>query len=430
MQCSIDRSALESRQLIKRLVAENKYTAAHSHLLELLTASPNDYMLVSQIAFVSYQLQSYDESMAYYKQCIDIIAEIGNSFINNWFSYHQYAKLLHLHLNDYQNAKTYYIKSLRLNECNFSIYFDIAQLYVDIKNYVESQTYFEQYFDLIESEEDTKRMRRVRKNIDVAHFEYAKLLFYKLDRKTNGKSHIQIAIELKPKNIDYHYAYCKMLKICQEMKKAKKHYLKCIELSNSKDDKYLYEYGIFLTDCLKDTYSGILFVKKAFDLKPKNEQYKNEYLALKNWNDYQSKAREQKAATTPKEQQRANHKYSKQQSKKWATIINTKKHNHVNTRIYYNNNTRSNNREIYNSIKRDARRIKFGDGSNGYETGQTSVDWDRICGTNNKYTSRIIEFKSKFKIACQAQAEHNYVLAKNILEDLIQIAPEDGTFVL
>ena len=448
---------LVKRQLIKRLVFENKYNRAYDILFDLLSIYPNDFEILSQIGYVSFLMQSYNESISYYKQCININnEEINNSFINNWFSYHQYAKLLHFHQNDYQLAKNYYIKSLKLNNENISIYYDIAKLYIDIKNYDESQTYFEQYFDLIcdleERRDDNfnfinKKLSKLQENIDIPHYEYGKLLFYELDRKNNGKQHVQIAIDLKPENIDYQFEFAMMLKICQSMKKAKKYFIKCIQETKEKNDKYLYEYGIFLTDSLKDTNLGMIYVKKAFDLRPKCEKYKNEYFALKNWNEYQSKLKQQNNANNNHNKtvtnNNNNHKSAQSQhqqsqsNKCYANIINTKKGTNSH-KIYYNNNNHygqnnhhhNNNREIYNSIKRDARRIKFEDGSNGnnvgFDGGQTSIDWDKICGTNNKYSSRILEFKSKFKIACQAQAEHNYILAKNILEDLIKIAPEDG----
>ena len=476
-------SFLVKRQLIKRLVCETKYERAYHILLDLLSIYPNDYEILSQIGYVSYLMQSYNESISYYKQCIDINnIQINNSFINNWFSYHQYAKLLHFHEKDYQNAKNYYIKSLKLNDENIPIYYDIAKLYFDLKDFEESHSYFEQYFDSItdleqeyedESLSPPRRLTKLRENIDIPHFEYGKLLFYELDRKNNGKYHVQTAIDLSPNNIHYQFEFALMLKISQSLKKAKKYFIKCIQETQEKNDKYLYEYGIFLTDSLKDTNLGMIYVKKAYDLKPKNQQYKNEYFALKNWNEYQSKLQSQSNTTKSDNNGQLNKTGSKQQfqdnntnksgstqdtnttsngsnaSKCYANIVNTKKaqkgnnHSHKVYNNHYHHHNRhhhnGNNREIYNSIKRDARRIKFedNDGSqsnkgggkskNGqYDGNQTSIDWDKICGTNNKYSSRILEFKSKFKIACQAQAEHNYILAKNILEDLIKIAPEDG----
>eukprot|EP01084_Bolivina_argentea_P134967 237914_1 len=378
-------SFLSQRALIKSLVSEKKHSAAYDVLLQLLSHCRNDYVLLSQLGYVSYQMECYDDALTYYRQCIDIHEnEIVNSFVSNWFCYYQYAKLLHLHLHNYIAAKRYYIKSLKLNADNIAIYRDIAKLYLDTANYAESATYFEQYFSLI----GHARKDKLAHNLDAVHYEYAQLLWHKLDRKTNAKSHIQRAIALKPKNATYQFEFALMLRATQSFKKAKKCLIQCIELTHWKNDRYLYCYGLFVTEVLKDPKQGMFYVKKALDLAPQTEEYKNEFIALKKWNDYQFKS----------------------QKKCYAKVINTKP------------NTKAHQREIYNSIKRDARRIKFEDGTHS----PSPIDWDKICGSNNKYSSRILEFKSKFKIACQAQAEHNYDLAKSILEDLIKIAPEDG----
>jgi len=501
-------SFLQQRQLIKRLVFEHKYESAYNILLDLLSVYPNDFEILSQIGYVTYLLQLYNESLSYYKQCIEINnQQIDNSFISNWFSYHQYAKLLHFHCNEHQNAKLYYLKSLKLNEENIPIYYDLAKLHQDMQRFDEAHSYFEQFFDLIEFHKarNLKRMKCMQDYLDVAHYEYALLLFYRVDRKFNGKQHLQMAIDLKPEHAEYHHALAAMHKLCQSLKKARKHYLQCIELTQEKKHSYLYEYGIFLTDALKDTQQGIVYVKKALDLQPANQQYKDEYLALKNWNEYQAKLRQQQQVPACKEDSKTEENNTSDQDDvdeedehdvddddhdddddqvderkpdEVASSHSGYAHNHSDNTVaeqavsttttattrsrgkkYHRKSSTqrahslpwnasdyagnsNHNREIYNSIKRDARRIKFDDSSHGtastttttngshsaggIDGGQQSIDWDKICGKNDKYSSRILEFKAKFKIACQAQAEHNYVLAKNILEDLIKIAPEDG----
>eukprot|EP01084_Bolivina_argentea_P043111 79448_1 len=79
-------------------------------------------------------------------------------------------------------AKEYYIKSLKLNNCNLLIYYDIAQLYIDIKNYNQSQIYFEQYFDLINNSNIITKNKN-NNNIHIIHYKYSQLLFYKLNKK-------------------------------------------------------------------------------------------------------------------------------------------------------------------------------------------------------------------------------------------------------
>eukprot|EP01084_Bolivina_argentea_P272837 464622_1 len=111
-------SNLAQRQLIKSLVSENKYYVAYNILIKILPKYPKDYEILSQIAYITFKMELYSESLIYYKQCIDINNfEIQNSFISNWFNYYQYAKLLHIN-HKYNSAKEYYIKSLKLNNCN------------------------------------------------------------------------------------------------------------------------------------------------------------------------------------------------------------------------------------------------------------------------------------------------------------------------
>eukprot|EP01084_Bolivina_argentea_P043110 79447_1 len=63
-------------------------------------------------------------------------------------------------------AKEYYIKSLKLNNCNYN----------------QSQIYFEQYFDLINNSNIITKNKN-NNNIHIIHYKYSQLLFYKLNKK-------------------------------------------------------------------------------------------------------------------------------------------------------------------------------------------------------------------------------------------------------